>query len=307
MRPYADIFAERLNSNQILQNEPLSRHSSFKVGGPADYLLLPSNNEELSFILRVCTEHGIRFDIIGNGSNILFADNGYKGVLIKIGKAFSNISVNGNLVTAGAGCTLSALFNETQRHSLTGLEFASGIPGTLGGAIFMNAGAYDGEIKDLFVSAVVMDMNGNITIKNNIDMGFGYRHSILQQDLGIVTEAVLSLKHGDAAAIKAKADDFNARRRDKQPLEYPSAGSTFKRPHGHFAGKLIMESGLAGFMIGGAAVSEKHCGFIINRDNATTEDILRLMEHVRKTVWDRFGVMLEPEVRYLPESLPERS
>jgi UDP-N-acetylmuramate dehydrogenase len=290
-----------LRQDQLLFDEPLKSHTSFRIGGPADVMALPENTKELSAVLSFCLSEGIRHMVMGNGSNLLFSDKGYRGAIIKLAKNMSGIEAKGEELRAQSGASLASLAARACSLGLSGLEFASGIPGTLGGAIFMNAGAYGGEMKDVFLSAEVVMSNGTIGSFEAPQMRFGYRTSVLQENGGIAARVSLILKPGVKEEIKAKMEDLNQRRREKQPLEFPSAGSTFKRPEGHFAGKLIMDSGLAGYSIGGAQVSMKHCGFVVGNTSASADDVLRLIEHVQSEVYKRFNVLLEPEVKIIPE------
>jgi len=293
---YFDFFAQKLKPELLRANEPMKNHTSFRTGGPADVLILPRNAAELAAVAEDCRALGFPHMVIGNGSNLLFPDEGYKGVIIKTAGGLTDFEARGGAVVAGAGLSLAALADAALENGLTGFEFASGIPGTLGGAVYMNAGAYDGEMRDAFLWADVLTEDGTARM-TKADMGFAYRKSALQDGGGILLRAAFGLQDGDRDKIREKMRDLNARRREKQPLEYPSAGSTFKRPPGHFAGRLIAESGLAGFSIGGAQVSEKHCGFVINMGGATTGDILKVIGHVQDAVMKRFGVRLEPEVK----------
>ena len=284
----------------ILQNEMMSAHTTFKVGGPADIYIIPESVEQLKKALMDYTKDGVRPMVIGNGSNLLVSDLGIRGTVIEIGDGLSSIEFDGENVYAEAGVKLSRLAKQAYEHNLSGVEFASGIPGTLGGAVFMNAGAYGGEMKDV-VSYVDVIKDGEIVRIEGDDMDFSYRHSRAMEDDMVIFGVGLKLHEGNGDEIIAAMNDFNQRRRDKQPLEYPSAGSTFKRPEGYFAGKLIMDSGLAGESVGGAMVSPKHCGFIINSDSATADDIYRLIRHVQDVVNEKYGVNLEPEVRLVGE------
>lgn len=290
-----------LDENELLTDEPMKLHTSFKIGGPADFYVIPGDIEKLKKTVEICNEYNIPNFIIGNGSNLLVTDKGYRGVIIQIGKNLSNVHINDEIVFAEAGILLSKLARAVYESSLTGFEFASGIPGTLGGAVFMNAGAYGGEIKDIIINAEVMDNKGNIFTLNNDELKLTYRSSILQKKEYIVLSALLKLKKGNKETIKSVMDDLTDRRKTKQPLEYPSAGSTFKRPEGYYAGKLIMDADLRGYSIGDAQVSEKHCGFIVNKGLATFEDVFNLINHVREAVNEKFSVDLEPEVRILGE------
>ncbi len=281
--------------------EMLKNHTTFRVGGEADALIIAENEEQLKGVLGYLPKVDIPYFVIGNGSNLLVGDKGYKGIIIKLAENMSEVTVVGNRVIAQAGASLAKVARVAMEHSLKGLEFAAGIPGTVGGGVIMNAGAYDGEMKNVVDSVTVIDNAGELLILNNATMEFGYRTSVLKNQKFVVTECTFLLQPGDKEEIKAKMDDFGARRREKQPLEYPSAGSTFKRPEGHFAGKLIMDAGLAGFSIGGARVSEKHCGFVINTGDATAEDIKCLIEKVQEEVYRQFSVRLEPEVIMMGE------
>lgn len=285
-----------VGEENIRQDEPMNRHTSFRTGGNAACFVEPENAEQLSRILSYLQKTEQEYFILGNGSNLLVSDLGYDGVVIYIGEKMSRISVDGSRITVQAGALLSQTARAAMEAGLTGMEFASGIPGSIGGAMMMNAGAYDGEMSQIVESVTVLDATGESMVLENETMEFGYRTSILKNRPFAVTEVTLCLKEGDRDQIQAKMADLAARRREKQPLEFPSAGSTFKRPEGYFAGKLIMDSGLRGYRIGGAQVSEKHCGFIINCGNASSEDISELMDEVIRRVKERFGVTLEPEV-----------
>lgn len=280
----------------LLYGEPLRDHTTFRVGGKADAFLSVKNEEELKKVFKFCKEKNVPYFVLGNGSNLLVSDEGFRGLVISIGNQFAEIMVDGTTIHAKAGALLSTVAQTAAKNSLTGMEFASGIPGTIGGAIVMNAGAYDGEMKMIVETVTVLTNEGDIRIYNCEEMKFGYRTSRMKRERGIVLSVTLSLKSGDKAVIQDKMKDFAARRREKQPLEYPSAGSTFKRPEGMFAGKLIMDAGLRGYSVGGAQVSEKHCGFVINKGGATASDIYTLIGDVQNTVREKFDVMLEPEV-----------
>ena len=263
-----------------MRDEMMNRHTTFRVGGPASYFVSPDGDESLKKVLLLCREEQMPYYILGNGSNLLVSDKGYGGVMILMGEGFAQIreDVSGELA-AGAGALLSRIAREAQEHSLTGFEFAAGIPGTLGGAVVMNAGAYDGEMKNVLKTVRVMDKNGRILELSANELELGYRRSCIQEKEYIVLSAVISLKQGDKEAIQTKMAELAGKRRDKQPLEYPSAGSTFKRPAGYFAGKLIEDAGLRGYREGGAQVSEKHCGFVINSG-------VDLETEVRMIGWD---------------------
>lgn len=292
-------MCEIVGSDNVKLNESMNRHTTFQVGGPVDYYLIPHTIDEIKELILLCRNEHIPFYVIGNGSNLLVRDSGWKGAVIQIYKNFCGYEINGETVKAQAGILLSKLAKRIYEQSLTGFEFASGIPGTLGGAVAMNAGAYGGEMKHILDRAVIMDQEGQIKTLTNEELNLGYRTSIVSEEKYIVLEAELKLAKGEKEEIKSKMDDFTNRRITKQPLEFPSAGSTFKRPEGYFAGKLIMDSGLAGYSIGGAKVSEKHCGFVINSGNATASDILNLIEYIREQVYKNFQVLLVPEVKIL--------
>ena len=293
-----------LPENTLFFDEPLKKHSTFRIGGNADLLVTPQNEEQLVILFKYINEKSARYVVIGNGSNLLFKDEGFRGIVVKIGSEFSGITASecgdGMLLYAKAGTLLSKLSFYAAENSLTGLEFAAGIPGNVGGAVLMNAGAYDGEISFVLKESRYFDCkNMTFATKNFDEHSFGYRHSSYQDDGLIILSATFVLKTGDKEEILSKIKDLNNRRTSKQPLEFPSAGSTFKRPEGYFAGKLIEDSGLKGYRRGGAMVSEKHCGFVINTGEATCEDVLCVIEYVRNTVFEKFGVNLETEVKII--------
>lgn len=290
-----------MDKDSLLIDEPMKNHTSFKVGGPVDLMVLPKTEAEITNVLKVLTKVQVPFYIMGNGSNLLVSDKGFSGVVIKLYNNYNDFSVDEEIITAKSGILLSKLAKVALTHNLGGFEFASGIPGTLGGAVTMNAGAYGGEMKDVLVSAHVVDRQGNISEIVNGNLALAYRTSAIQKKDLIVLSAKLQLKKAPYEDIKEKIDELDHKRKDKQPLEWPSAGSTFKRPEGHFAGKLIQDCGLKGYSIGGAQVSEKHCGFIINKGGATASDIINLIRHVQATVYERFGVGLDTEVKRLGE------
>ncbi|SHE73179.1 UDP-N-acetylmuramate dehydrogenase [Alkalibacter saccharofermentans] len=294
-------FLKVLDSEKILTDAPMKNHTSFKAGGCADYLLIPDTEDEIKLIIEICKQNNVPYYIMGNGSNLLVKDKGYRGVIIKLGKNFSKCTLIDNDLDCQSGVFLSRLAKIALDNELSGFEFASGIPGTLGGAVTMNAGAYDGEMKDVLVSIRGLDMDGNIIELANGDLELGYRTSAVKKRNLVVLSAKIRLESGNKKKIKEKMEDFDERRKSKQPLELPSAGSAFKRPVGHYAGKLIEDSGLKGFAIGGAQVSTKHCGFIVNINSATAKDILDLIDHIIKTVKDNFNVILEPEVKIIGE------
>lgn len=281
---------------RVLENEPLARHTTFRVGGPADVLFLPESAEELRQAMELAREAGEDCLVIGNGSNLLVRDGGVRGLVIKLAGPMSGVSVEGTAIRAQAGASLSQVSRAALQASLTGLEFASGIPGSLGGALAMNAGAYGGELSQVVREATVL-MDGGVQTLSREELAMGYRTTRVLREGGIVLSAVLDLKEGDASQIAETMDELNRRRREKQPLSFPSAGSTFKRPEGYFAGALIEQAGLKGYAIGGAQVSEKHAGFLINRGGATASDLLRLIEYVQERVYAQSGVRLETEVR----------
>ncbi len=283
---------------KIKESEPLSHHSTFKIGGAARYFALPETSEQFITLLRVAKASGEHYTVIGNGSNILFSDRGFDGVVIST-CAMKNISVEGNKISALCGASIIRVAMDAQKNGLSGLEFAYGIPGTVGGCVSMNAGAYGGQLSDAVFETECYDIDSDKTfVLNNSEQNFGYRHTIFTDHPEyVVLGSTFELHPDDPAEIQARMTDYMSRRQDKQPLEFPSAGSVFKRPEGHFAGKLIEDCDLKGFSMGGAQVSEKHAGFIINRGGATSEDVLSIIEHIKKTVFYRFGVMLECEVK----------
>ncbi|MBC3797237.1 UDP-N-acetylmuramate dehydrogenase [Acetobacterium tundrae] len=287
-------------SEYIKQNEPMKNHTSFKVGGPADLLLIPQTKEELQKVLAICRECGKPFYIMGNGSNLIVRDGGFRGIIIKT-KALNKVSAEGEIIRAEAGISLKDLAEFALEEKMTGLEFASGIPGSLGGAVTMNAGAYDGEMKNIVQSIEVLTEDGVFKTLPGEACEFGYRSSVLQKHPWVLVSVSLQLKKGDYQAIKDKMLDLNTRRQTKQPLEYPSAGSTFRRPEGYFAGKLVQDAGFRGRSFGGAQVSEKHSGFVINKGDATADDILALITLIQTGVHQKFGVDLKTEVIVIGE------
>jgi len=286
--------------DQYLVNEPMSRHTTFRVGGPADFMFFPESAEQVVMAIEAAKEENTPVLVIGNGSNLIVRDGGIRGLVIVLGERFSAISLDGNIITAQAGVSLAKLAAYAHTEGLTGLEFASGIPGALGGGTAMNAGAYGGQLSDVLLDAQVL-LDGKIVTLTKDEMQMGYRSTLPLRKGGIVLSARFELRPGDRDEIGALMKDLNARRRDKQPLNFPSAGSTFKRPEGYFAGALIEQAGLKGLSVGGAQVSEKHAGFIINTGDATAADILCLISKVQAAVLDRFGVQLETEVRIVGE------
>ena len=294
-------FCACLGSDNVYRNEPMRKHTTFRIGGPADFYLCPHSAKEIQQTVAICREEELPYFILGNGSNLLVSDQGYRGVVIQLWKNVSDILVEGCRIRAKAGASLAKIAGEALEEGLTGMEFAAGIPGTLGGAVVMNAGAYGGEMKDILQEALVMDEQGEIFTLKKEELHLGYRTSIIKEKGYIVLAAALELKPGDRKEIKEKMDELKQRRVEKQPLDMPSAGSTFKRPEGYFAGKLIMDAGLRGFSVGGAQISEKHCGFVVNTGKATANDVLTLIREVQKRVRDKFGVELETEVKFLGE------
>lgn len=290
-----------VDAAKIQKDEPMKKHTTFRIGGPADYFIMPSNEKELAEAVRVCRKFLIPIYIVGNGSNLLVGDKGFRGAIIQLYKSMGTFQVEGNQITAQAGCSLAQIANAALDAALTGFEFAAGIPGTLGGAVVMNAGAYGVEMKDVLTSVRVMTEEGEIMELPAEELGLGYRTSIIPEKRYIVLGAVISLTEGKKEEIKAQMDDLRQKRVSKQPLEYPSAGSTFKRPEGYFAGKLIQDSGLKGFTVGGAQVSEKHSGFVINKGNATAADVMELIRQVTAKVKEDTGVTMEPEVKQIGE------
>ncbi len=296
---FYDALLKILPPAGIRQEEPMRDHTTFRIGGPARFFVMPETTEELRAVLALCQKEDMPFYVIGNGSNLLVSDAGYDGVVIQICRNMNRITVDGCRIRAKAGALLTQIAAKALDSSLTGFEFASGIPGTLGGACVMNAGAYGGEMKDVLEEVQVLTQDGTFKTLKKDELKLGYRTSVIAEKDYIVLEASLLLKEGDREQISGRMEELKERRVEKQPLEYPSAGSTFKRPEGHFAGQLIQEAGLRGFSVGGAQVSEKHCGFVINRDHATAADVNALMNQVIRRVKENSGVTLEPEVKKL--------
>jgi len=294
----AKKLAEAFVNSTVLTEEPMKAHTTFRIGGPADIYVEPAYSDIADILLFLKGEN-VPFTVIGNGSNLLVSDAGIEGVVIALGKKSSAITISGDTIVAEAGALLSTVANAAADAGLTGLEFASGIPGSLGGAVYMNAGAYGGEIKDVLESATVINADLEKQIFTPEDLDLSYRHSILMEKGGFVTDVTIKLAQGNKDEIKGRIEEIRNQRVSKQPLNYPSAGSTFKRPEGYFAGKLIDDAGLRGYSVGGAQVSEKHCGFVINKDNATASDVLKLMHNVDDIVYNKFGVHLTPEVRII--------
>lgn len=298
---YSKLLENLAGKENVKVDEPMKNHTSFKIGGPADFLVTPCSVESICEIIKLCNNEKLPIFIMGNGTNLLVSEKGIRGVVVKIYDNLNSCFVKEDYIEAYAGILLSKLSDIALENELAGLEFASGIPGTLGGAVAMNAGAYGGEMKDVVVETEFIDKSGNIKVIRGNEHQFGYRTSFIQKQSGIAVRTVIKLKKGDRASIKALIDDLTARRQDKQPLEMPSAGSVFKRPEGYFAGKLIEDCGLRGYSIGGAQVSEKHCGFIVNKGDATSKDILDLIRYIQKTVKDKFNVELQTEIRLVGE------
>ena len=290
-----------MSEEQVKTEEPMKNHTTFRVGGPAEFFVMPRTAEEVKKVIDLCRRESFPYYIIGNGSNLLVSDQGYRGVVLQIYKEMSYIEVEENVVVAQAGALLSAIANKALENGLTGFEFAAGIPGTLGGACVMHAGAYGGEMKDVLEEVTALTEEGEVLTIPKENLELGYRTSIIARKGYTVLEARIQLRGGEKEAIKSLMEELKDKRVSKQPLEYPSAGSTFKRPEGYFAGKLIQDAGLRGFSVGGAQVSEKHCGFMINRENATAADVAELMRQVSARVEEEFGVKLEPEVKRLGE------
>lgn len=295
-------ISEIIDEKRILRNEPMKKHTTFRIGGPADVLVKPATITEIEQVLQCCEEQAVPYYVVGNGSNLLVGDEGIRGVVLQLGNDFSEVEVcEDDTIWVQAGCRLGKVANLAAEHALTGMEFAAGIPGTIGGAVMMNAGAYGGEMKDIIECVTLLTPDREVLILPQDQMEFGYRESIVSKENYIVLEAKLRLQKGEPEAIEAKMKEYSEARRSKQPLEYPSAGSTFKRPEGYYAGKLIMDAGLAGYRVGDAQVSEKHCGFVINCGQATAKDVTAVMNDVIHRVAEAYQVELEPEVRKIGE------
>ena len=295
---YYNELIKIVNPKNVLKNESLSKHCTFKIGGKCEYLVLPDNEKELINILKFAKENNIPLNIIGNGSNVLFSDDFHKGIIIKTTR-LDNIEINENEITAYCGAKLSKVCAVALENSLGGMEELNGIPGTVGGAVFMNAGAYGGEIKDVCIETTYIDEDFNIKTLKQEEQDFSYRHSFFSDKNCIIIKSIFRLEKGNQAEIKEKMQEYIKRRNDKQPLNFPNAGSTFKRPEGYFAGKLIEDCNLKGFCVGDACVSEKHCGFVINKGNATAKDVNELIKYIQKTVKENFGVTLETEIKFM--------
>ena len=299
MSDFFQTLGQVLRAEQIRVREPMSRHTTFRAGGPADYYVEPETRQELAAVLDLCRPWGMPYYILGNGSNLLVGDKGYRGVMVALGKPWAEVEAEGCKIRAGAGALLSAAARLALKENLTGMEFASGIPGTVGGAVVMNAGAYGSELSDVLGQVMALTPEGQVQRFSSAELELGYRTSCVCSRRYVVLEAEFILSVGEGAAIRQRMEELAARRRARQPLEYPSAGSTFKRPPGYFAGKLIQEAGLSGFSVGDAQVSEKHCGFVINRGEAAASDILMVCREVQSRVLEYSGVELELEVKLL--------
>ena len=297
-RLYEEL-CKAVGESNVLVEEPMCKHTTFKVGGNAAFFVTPEDVEAVKCALKVCRESGVPYYIVGNGSNLLVSDEGFPGVIVQICNKMNAFEIKEGKIKAQAGSLLTKVANQISKAGYTGMEFAVGIPGTVGGAVAMNAGAYGGEIKDVITSALVLTRDGEVSRLNKEDLKLGYRSSSVIEQQYIVLEAEFELEKGQIEKIQAICDENTKARVEKQPLEYPSAGSTFKRPEGYFAGKLIMDAGLRGFTVGGAQVSEKHCGFVINKGNATAKDVLDLIVQVQEKVQETFGVTLETEVKMI--------
>ena len=293
------LLEERLAPDSVCTDELMSRHTTFRIGGPASVFVTPKSEKDLVTAIEICRSQGAPYFILGNGSNLLVSDQGYDGVVVHIGSDLRDISVEGTEITAKTGAMLSQVAHAALAHGLTGMEFAAGIPGRLGGACMMNAGAYGGEMSQILVGVRALDDKGQIVELAADQLELGYRHSIMMEKQYVVLGARIHLEKGNPEKIQAQMDDLKEKRIAKQPLEYPSAGSTFKRPEGAFAGKLIMDAGLRGFRIGDAMVSEKHCGFVVNAGKATAQDVCQVIAHVQRVVLEKYGKKLEPEIRFL--------
>lgn len=299
-------LTEKLADSRVLFDEPMRHHTSFRIGGPADVLVMPGSVADLRRAVQLARQFQVPLTITGNGSNLLVRDGGLRGVVLKLGGCFDRISVDGGRMEAQSGALLAEVSRNAARYSLTGLEFAIGIPGTLGGAVIMNAGAYGGEMKDVITRVTALDETGELHAMGPAELEFGYRRSALQRLPWIVAEVEMQLQPGDPALIEAKMADLTHQRESKQPLSFPSAGSVFKRPPGKYVGPMVEALGLKGYRIGDAEVSEKHAGFIINRGHATAADVLALIQHVRERVQAEYDVWLETEVRIIGEDEPQR-
>ena len=293
------LLKEILPDEDILLQERMEKHTSFRIGGPADVFVMPENTSQIRHVIEACRSCGMPWFVLGNGTNLLVSDQGFRGVVIQIGKKMSHAEADGERIIAGAGALLSGIALLARNNALTGMEFAGGIPGSLGGAAWMNAGAYGGEMKDILKEVTLLSEDGEEKTVPYKDLQPGYRTTLIQERGDLVIGAVLTLTKGDPEAIRQRMQELQQKRNEKQPLEYPSAGSTFKRPEGYFAGKLISDAGLRGYQVGGARVSDKHAGFVINTGGAAARDVMQLMQDVQEKVYSMFGVTLEREVRLL--------
>jgi UDP-N-acetylmuramate dehydrogenase len=299
MQKLLELLRETAGLEAVLEQESMKKHTTFRIGGPADVFVVPDSIEKAAQVIRICREQNVPFYILGNGSNLLVSDEGYRGVIVQLYRNLSDVTVEDGVITAQAGAMLSVIAKRALAEGLTGFEFAAGIPGTIGGAAVMNAGAYGGEMKDVLTEVTVLTEEGAVRKLPADELQLGYRHSVIPENGWIVLEAKLRLQKGDPEQIRARMEELKEQRVTKQPLDLPSAGSTFKRPEGYFAGKLIMDAGLRGFTVGGAQVSEKHCGFVVNRGGATAADVIGLITQVQEKVKEMFGVEIEPEVKLL--------
>ncbi|WP_093793826.1 UDP-N-acetylmuramate dehydrogenase [Sporomusa acidovorans] len=287
---------------RLLVHEPMSKHTTFRIGGPADYLVFPATVQEVSNVLYIAKQYHVPITVLGNGSNVLVLDGGIRGVVLKFGSEMGYLRHKGHIVYAGAGALLAKVSKYAAKYNLTGFEFAIGIPGSIGGAVFMNAGAYEGEMSQVVQAVTAVGQDGALRRFVRDQLEFGYRHSVFQENGCLICEVELALVSGENHSIRVLLDDYTAKRQTKQPIEMPSAGSTFKRPQGHFAGTLIEQAGLKGASVGGAQVSTKHAGFIVNAGGATAQDVLTLISKVQERVYQQFGVALHPEVKILGEA-----
>lgn len=294
-----DKLEKVITQGTILEMEPMKKHTSFSIGGPAQYFVEPGSIHEIEEVCKLVQQEKVPSFVLGNGSNLLVSDEGIPGIVLHLGKNFSEIKVEGDIITAQAGAILASVARTALDHSFTGFEFAAGIPGSFGGAVAMNAGAYGGEIKDVILDAQILTPEGEVLTLSKEELDLSYRHSCIFDNNYIVLSARIQLTKGDANQIKERMNELAQARRDKQPLEYPSAGSTFKRPEGYFAGKLIQDAGLKGYTVGGCMVSEKHAGFVVNHKGATASEVRFLIHQVQKKIMDQFGVLMEPEVRMI--------
>lgn len=297
MNKIINQLKEVISEDKIFENEPMKHHTTFRIGGPADLFIAPENTKEVEHACRIAKEQKIPLFILGNGSNLLVSDKGIEGMVLQIYKNFSGISVNGTEIKIKAGSLLSSAAKAALDAGLGGFEFAGGIPGSFGGAVVMNAGAYGGEMVQVLKDVTVLTQEGQVRTLQADQLELGYRTSNILKNGYVVLEGTIQLERRDSEEIRLKMEEYSLARRTKQPLEFPSAGSTFKRPEGYFAGKLIQDAGLQGYQVGGARVSDKHCGFVVNQENATAADVIQLIEDVQRMVKEKFNVTLEPEVK----------